>query len=235
MSAKESALQDMHKLFLEALRHREQEILHYLAFLGPAIGGFVWLLYVGANTGSASATQTGPQPTLSPGLFVVGASSVLLLLLLGAIYSLALGYNYRYITLQLAKLEAMLQITQYTLEAWPRSRRQFISRYRMSTSIPRCVRRWLFGRLSTRAAYRRVHDKAWCTPPEIIKVFWWAFLLAMIGVSAVASVYRPTTMFGVIPVLFICLVIGGMVVPRHYGEKLHRQCQREPEWWPSSA
>ncbi len=28
----------------------------------------------------------------------------------------------------------------------------------------------------------------WCTPPEIIKVFWWAFLVAMVGVASVAGV-----------------------------------------------
>jgi hypothetical protein len=34
----------MHKALLEALRHREQEILRYLAFVGPALAGFIWLL-----------------------------------------------------------------------------------------------------------------------------------------------------------------------------------------------
>ncbi len=38
------AVQNMHQAFLEALRHREQEILRYLAILGPALGGFIWLL-----------------------------------------------------------------------------------------------------------------------------------------------------------------------------------------------
>jgi hypothetical protein len=40
-----AALESMHKLLLEALRHREQEIVRYLAILGPALGGFVWLLH----------------------------------------------------------------------------------------------------------------------------------------------------------------------------------------------
>ena len=75
-------LEGIHKQLLEALRHREQEIFHYLAILAPALGGFVWLLYKGVN----------------PFLFAVGTLGVLLLLLLGALYSLALGYNYRYIT-----------------------------------------------------------------------------------------------------------------------------------------
>ena len=36
--------QNMHKTFLEALRHREQEILRFMAILAPALGGFIWLL-----------------------------------------------------------------------------------------------------------------------------------------------------------------------------------------------
>jgi len=37
-------LENMHKTFLEALRHREQEILRYIAILAPALAGFIWLL-----------------------------------------------------------------------------------------------------------------------------------------------------------------------------------------------
>lgn len=37
----------IHKLLLEALRYREQEIFRYLAIPGPALGGFVWLLHSG--------------------------------------------------------------------------------------------------------------------------------------------------------------------------------------------
>lgn len=38
-------LENMYRLFLEALRHREQEIFHYLTILGPALGSFGWILY----------------------------------------------------------------------------------------------------------------------------------------------------------------------------------------------
>src|SRR5260370_38671296 len=141
----------MHGLLLEALRHREQELFSYLAILGPALGGFVWLLlkYRGAT---------------SAGIFVVGAIGVQLLLLLGALYALTLGYNYRYITLELAKIEHELGIARSMLSGWPRSPEEFERRYRLRFfSQPRS------GGIP------------WCTPPEVIKIFWQAFLVAIVG------------------------------------------------------
>lgn len=45
-------LQNTHKLLLEALRHREQEIFRYLGILVPTFGGFIWLLHAkGASEG----------------------------------------------------------------------------------------------------------------------------------------------------------------------------------------
>jgi hypothetical protein len=83
----------MHELLIESLRSREQEVFRYLAILVPALGGFAWLL----------ATKN-----TSIGLFVVGTMGAQFLLLLGALYSLSLGYNFRYITLELAKIESRL-------------------------------------------------------------------------------------------------------------------------------
>ncbi len=51
MEEKQTALGNMHQLFLEALRHREQEIFRYLAILGPALGGFMWLIQSEASNG----------------------------------------------------------------------------------------------------------------------------------------------------------------------------------------
>lgn len=233
------AVENMHQLFLEALRHREQEIFHYLAILGPALGGFVWLLY----TGSAGAQRVDDAPLavapggLSVGVFVVGTVTVLLLLLLGAVYSLALGYNYRYITLQLAKLEGRFQIKQYMLEGWPRSRRQFLARHQASRTIPRFIRRSGFGSLQRRSSYRRLRNIPWCTPPEIIKVFWHGFLIALLGVALAASIYRPhaLVLLTVIPLGVMCLFIGGCFFPHHYGRKLRKQCRQEPKSWGPDA
>ena len=105
-----SVLENTHKLLLEALRHREQEIFSYLAIIGPAIGGFFWLLQ---------------HRNSDPGLFTLGTMGVLLLLFFGAVYTLALGYNYRYITFQLAKLEVRLGIKGFMLKGWPRSKQEW--------------------------------------------------------------------------------------------------------------
>lgn len=197
MTSKE-ALENMHKLFLEALRHREQEIVPYLAIIGPALGGFVWLL----------------NSTDRSDVFIVGTIGVLFLLLLGAIYSLALGYNYRYITLELAKLERDLGITNAMLSFWPKSPKEFLDRYKICCSIP------------------------WCTPPEVIKVFWHAFLVAIIGVSAAARLFKPKVVDPALPIPTIllvagsiCLVTAWLIYPWWFGRKLHAKCERDLAKW----
>lgn len=111
------AVLKMHNLLLEALRHREQDILRYLIFLGSALGGFAWLL--SPSVGGDSV------------LFVVGTIIAQGTLLLGALYSLALGYNFRYITLQLAKFESeeILALKDYVLCSWPRDPKDFRKRF----------------------------------------------------------------------------------------------------------
>lgn len=146
---RKKALPNMHKMFLEALRHREQDIVRFLAILGPSLGGFVWLHGDLAD---------------NPARFVAGTYGVLLVLVLGAFYSLALGYNYRYLTLQLAKLEsrANLKLEGVVLGSWPRMPSDFKRRNRWGV-IP------------------------WSTPPGIIKVFWIAFLACIVGVTIAGS------------------------------------------------
>lgn len=193
-----NALENMHKLFLEALRHREQEIVPYLAIIGPALGGFVWLL----------------SRTDEPEVFVVGTIGVLFLLLVGAIYSLALGYNYRYITLELAKLEAVLDITDAMLVGWPRNAEKFRRRYVVCRHIP------------------FLRAIPWCTPPEVIKVFWLAFLAAMLGVYVAAYRLRPEIC--VRPILVaagVFLAMAWLVCPWWFGRKLHGKCDDEPATW----
>lgn len=187
-----TVLGSMHMLFLEALRHREQEIFHYLAILGPALGGFGWILY----------NRMGHQVE-----FVVGTIFVITLLLLGAIYSLALGYNYRYIVLELAKLETVLKIKNAMLLGWPRSRQEFLSRYQRLRFIP------------------------WCTPPEIIKVFWWAFLAAIILVTIIAYKLADNFHNLILWCGLISLLLGYFFFPIYFGRKLHKNCKREPETW----
>ncbi len=187
------ALENMHKLFLEALRHREQEIIRYIVILGPALGGFVWLLRSGTD---------------NVGVFTVGTMGVLLLLLLGALYSLALGYNYRYIVLELAKLETVLGIRNAMLVGWPRSKKDFLDRYKVCSSIP------------------------WCTPPEIIKIFWYAFLAGIAGVTITAWTYKPCAlMLWLVILTGMVFFLVGFLAPICFGSKLRKKCQQEPESW----
>ena len=72
------AVENMHKTFLEALRHREQEILRFIAILAPAMVGFIWLL-----------NKVDLESEKGTFIFTVGTLGVLFLLLVGAVYSLA--------------------------------------------------------------------------------------------------------------------------------------------------
>lgn len=188
-----AVLESMHKLLLEALRHREQEIVRYLVILGPTLGGFIWLIYSGSENTKA---------------FIIGTVGVNFLLLLGTLYSLSLGYNYRHIVLELAKIEAVLGIKNAMLEGWPRSPADFLDRYRIFNHLP------------------------WCTPPEVIKVFWIAFLVGIIGVTVTACIYKPDiTLFKiVIPSGVACLILG-LFSPIWFGWKLHNKCRQEPKDW----
>lgn len=196
-AASTEVLQSTHKLLLEALRHREEEIIRYLAILGPALGGFVWLLHSGTD---------------NVGVFTVGTMGVLVLLCLGALYSLALGYNYRYIILELAKLETVLGIRNAMLVGWPRSKKKLLDRYKTCCSIP------------------------WCTPPEIIKIFWYAFLTGIMGVTITAWTYKPCAL-----VLWLVILTGvvfflvGLLAPVYFGSKLRKKCKQEPESWDKPA
>lgn len=142
-----SALKEMHLALLQALRQREQEIFSYLTTLGLAFGGFGWLLL----------HESSKEPPATKIPFVFGTVGILVLLCLGSIYALALGYNYRYITFQLAKIEEFLKINHVILKGWPRSVEEF-------------------------KKYTR-----WCDPPEIIKIFWVAFTVGILLVTIIAA------------------------------------------------
>lgn len=183
----------MHELLLQALRSREQEVFKYLGILGPALGGFGWLLYA---------------KHVDDRLFVAGTIGVLLLLLLGAQYSLALGYNYRYITLQLAKIETQLSVKKAMLRGWPK--------------CPEAFRR-----------YKR------CYPPEVICVFWLAFVVGIFVVTLAACIlkWQDAVGFWVAPVGTICFVAGAFCSPRSFGSKLidlaaQEIAVKEKEWIP---
>lgn len=201
--AQRKILESVHKTLLEALRHREQEILRYIAILAPALGGFVLLVREFVKDDEVVG-------------FTIGTVGVLFLLLLGAVYSLALGFNFRDITLQLAKLDSdpCLDITQYMLNGWPRSAEIFVDKYKF-LGIP------------------------YCTPPEIIKVFWWAFIGAIVGVTI--SVFFLTSKenadVSITEARCVLMVWGAICFtiavswPIYYGYKLKGHADKEPPKW----
>jgi len=199
VAGKQAVLEQMHSALLDALRHREQEIFSYLAILVPALGGFMWLLL---HLHSAGADK----PDVNDDDFFVGTLGVLMLLFLGAAYSLTLGYNFRYVTLQLAKIEHHLKAVNAILRGWPRSPADFKSRYRL-LGVP------------------------WCAPPEMIRVFWVSFLAGIVGVSAVYwNAPKNPHRCLVIWAGGICFVIG-LLGPFWFGCKLRRLICREGNQW----
>lgn len=180
-------LGDFHRLMLEALRQREQDVLKYMAILAPALGGYVWLL----NRYGSDAK-----------VFVPGTLGVIFLLFLGAVYTVALGYNYRYITLQLAKIETLIDTRDFILVGWPRDAKTFGEKY-----------------------------GTWCSPPEVIKVFWLAFVFAIAGVT-----YSAATHIEKSPCLIIIVgLVTGIVAlcsPLCFGYKFLKKCNKESEWKP---
>jgi hypothetical protein len=96
---------DKHKLFVEALRHRESGVLQHVVLLGAALSGFAWLL---KNNGQC-------EPVSS---FTIGTVAVLFLLTLGAIYCYVSSFNYRCFLLQVAKLERYAHAERYILKQW---------------------------------------------------------------------------------------------------------------------
>jgi hypothetical protein len=186
------ALVNMHKVLLEALRHREQDIFRYLAILAPALGGFIWLMKSVQKSGADS-------DSVSELVFVLGTLGILLLLFFGAAYSLALGYNYRYVVFQLAKLESALEIDSCMLERWPKTTKKFCDNYGF-----------------------------WCVPPGIIKVFWLAFLSSILFVTISALVLIESCGKAQMSLVagFGLIVVAGCL-PFYYGWKFRKLCEEE--------
>ena len=189
------------------MRNREQEVLRYLAILFTAFGGFGWLVN---------------KEKYDELTFIIGVIVIIFLLFLGASYSLALGYNFRYVTLQIAKFCAMLQIKDAFLVGWPRTKQEFLCRYKLQSKS------------QSKQNQSESKDIPWCEPPELIKVFWWAFILGIAVISISGTVFE----FSVIKFLFI-IPIGGILIflawrilPKYYGGKLRILVEKEPDEWP---
>jgi hypothetical protein len=183
-------LADFHRLMLEALRQREHDVIRYIAILGPTLAGFVWLLR------SVNVEEEGTM------VFFVGTLGVIFVLLVGALYSVALRYNFRYITLQLAKLESRIYIKSFILKGWPRTPKEFEDRY-----------------------------GTYCEPPEIIMIFWLSFVLSIVGVTSTASVVVKGALPLVTVIAFGALAfLVALLSPIYYGKKMRDCCKDELDW-----
>ena len=124
-TTRQEALLNMQQQYLEALRSREREVLQFIVLLATALGGFAWLikaLFYGRPELFYERPEPFPEKIY---FFAFGALSILLLLLLGAMYTLALSYNYRSILLQLRKIEMALGVNMDILCAWSYAKCEF--------------------------------------------------------------------------------------------------------------
>jgi len=126
-------------------------------------------------------------------------------------YSLALGYNFRSILLQLAKFENRLGIKPAMLRGWPKSLSSF-NKY-----------------------------TCYCTPPEVILVFWWSFVFSIIGVCAAAIIVEPhLSVWLIVGAVGVSCFLCATLSPLCFGWKLKRlvckekNAEKDGEWNPVS-
>jgi len=195
----QTMVRDKHKLFLEALRHREQQIVQFLAILVPSLGAFLWLL----RPVVCVVCKEGTVAT-RPELIATGAIAAIFLLCVGAVYAVALGYNFRYVVMQMAKIEAKTGILDYVLIGWPRKPGKFKKRYCMPPEMIMVF--WLSFLVGivgvALAAWYHVGNKPVC------------LLVALTAILAI--------------------VAGAQIAPRRYGRKLTEMADKENEneWEP---
>lgn len=200
ISPKDKAMLQIHDLLLQALRHREQDVLRFLAILGPALAGIVFL------HSTKIMTENGDE-------YVLGMYAILGLLAISCAYTVALGYNYRSLTMQLAKLESekYLGIDAAILNAWPRKSETFITRYRILKFLP------------------------WCHPPGNINIFYWASVGAIVALIVIGfeTTPHPESLSQAWDYFNLISIIGllfSLYHPARAGWKLRSAAKMEKEW-----
>ncbi len=107
-----------------------------------------------------------------------------------------------------AKLEAKLKIRDAMLVAWSKTKQDF----QAASVIIGCI--------------------PWCKLPEIIKVFWLAFVFGLLGVTTIACIYKLNCF--VICIGALSLVIG-ILSPIYFGCKLKKILDNEPSSWDDKS
>jgi len=207
MDLKDEVRLRRHQLFLEALRYREQEVFRYLAIMGPALGGFVWLLARYRNHHIDITT------------FCLGTVGLVALLFLGACYCIALGYNYRYLTFQISKEEDEIGVSRTVLKAWPRGLHRWFEWTKFGHYHP------LLGKL-----HARLYNSAWCFPPGLIAVFWYAFVVGQVFLTLTAFLVSKSDRIAWLAfgVGIVCVAMT-FIVPWWHGKKLRDLVEKEIE------
>ena len=236
-------LEETHTRYLDALRHREQDILQYLVIFVPAIAVFGWVLHETHGKGFE---------------FLCGSVVTTVLLLLGAVYSWALGYNYRYVVFALVKFEKLLDIRKAMPVEWQRLPDDFLGspdyfkdKFSEEFTFQGLMKgfwknvkffckeiRIFFGlQEPDRGSPQKFHHE----PPEMIYVFWLAFIVLIVAVTGMAtykffSVMDPNnywnckTVLGkgmVVLVGVTCFLWGVWWVPQYFGKKLYAFYEKE--------
>jgi hypothetical protein len=204
---KKQIIIDKHRLLIGALRAREQQILWFLIILGFALGGFIFLL-----------TQLYLD-CIDPAIFTIGTTGINLCLLAGIWYITALGYNYRYILLQLQKIEHKENLKSHVLKAWYDD-----------FGENEIKKRFLFGYIP------------WCFPPEILAVFWWSSLGLIVVISLFSVSYlridslnnalefqHASIYAGLIIHTLILFILLAFIFPIWYGQKIISLINKERE------
>ena len=235
-TGEQERLGKMQDVYLEALRHREQEFLKFAVILVSAVG---LLLYVVADTEKnikdedstvksyrSLLTLPAPKELIRPTTveFWVSLTSSLVLFL-GGCYCLVLGYNYRYVTLMLAKIEYVLGVDKYTLAGWPKNPRQFIKKIRLKKIFPRL----------NSCTCKVLGNTTLLYPPEIILLFYIACIVAIGLIAGGTYWFACCSKMGMILFLInVVLSLLLLLLPVYYGRKFLKMCKDEKTWTMSS-
>jgi len=79
---------------------------------------------------------------------------------------------------------------------------------------------------------RKYFLKRYCTPPEIIKLFWLAFLIGILFVTITASIETAGEITSwLVNLIGYSSILAGLMLPIIFGCKLRKLAEEEPESW----
>ncbi|TET39242.1 MAG: hypothetical protein E3J72_00945 [Planctomycetota bacterium] len=136
----EEILREFYKILLESMRTREQALLRFLALFGAPIAGYIWIL--------VHHNQTKSDINISNAGLLAAALGTILIQILGAIYILALSYNFRSMQIACDKIEKEFNIVDKMPKGW-RLTRERIGKWGLLDFAPEMFKVILFFPLFT--------------------------------------------------------------------------------------